>query len=505
MDFYEELFSKDLSYLLESVEYHKPVFKNEAKFLRFMTQCIKENAKTLVYGDYDIDGLMSLSIVKDTLKYIGHTNFDVFRYINRTHDLDTMAVAQAISGRYKYMIICDTASSDMNSINRLIRSGVTPIIIDHHISEYNYDDYPEECCFINSMTENKECITNLKTSAGALTFMLMDSFIKYLKLDAYESLSAYALVSLYSDCMDMSNQFNRGIYYRARRLERHQLPSCIGYFMNEFIEFNRRFIEFHFAPKINAIFRSETLDLVNKLFLTDNLSLMDIEVILNDIDLLHKSIRQMVSVATDIIEYKVMNNFVIGNLSSVDPDLNVEDNKLYNYTGLVANMLADRYGKTAVVYCHCSDGSLKASLRDQQSRAYLPVFKQFCRAGGHNSAFGIHLTYFEFNNFIDCIERIDKNYALETIPNEPIIIKHEKLEPDLRLICDMAIYNEFSGSTIPTAFIQHKILPTFKEMRNQYSFKYKWGSSIIQSNNRLRYFSEFLAKPTKCKGVKLMV
>lgn len=505
MDFYETIFDLGLSYMLDPISYDKPKFKNEEHMLKLLTKCIQENAKTLIYGDYDLDGLMSLLITRDTMRYLGHTNHTTFRYMYRTHDLDKMAVAQAISGRYKYMIICDTASSDLVSLKRLINAGVTPIVIDHHISKYAYEDYPDKMCIINSMTENRECGTNLKTSAGALTFMLMDSLIKYLNIAPCESLSAYALVSLYSDCMDMSNQYNRGIYYRAKKLYRHELPEYIGYFMNDFVEFNRRFIEFHFSPKVNAIFRSENFHLINNFFLTSNLTMNDINARLNEIDVLHKTSRSMVSTAADIIEYKLLDNFVLGNLSSVDSEINVEDHKLYNYTGLVANILAGRYGKTAVVYCHSKAGGLKASLRDQQSRAYLPVFQQFCKAGGHNSAFGIQLNYFDFSNFIDCIERIDRNFALETIPNEPIIIKHERIEPDRRLMIDMAVYNEFAGNTTPLAFVQHRILPSITEYRNQYSFKYKWGDLYIQSNNRLRLFSEFIAKPTKGKDIKLMI
>ena len=505
MDFYDKLFELGLSELLDPVDYEKPELKNEATVLEVLEKCIKTNAKTLIYGDYDLDGLMCAMITKETFEYVGHTNHHVFRYRARTHNLDTMAVAQAISGRFKYMVICDTASSDLYSIQRLLKGGVTPIIIDHHVSDLNYSDYPKGCYIINSITNNREVGTNLRISAGALTFMVMDSLIKHLGLEPKESLSAYALVSLYSDCMDMSNRYNRGVYYRAKRLYRHELPEIIGHFMNEYVDFNRRFIEFHFSPKINSIFRSENFRLINNYFFARKLDIYQIESILKEIDLLHQSNRNMVNTAADIIEYRLLDNFVIGNLSSVDSDLSVKDNKLYNYTGLVANILGNRYGKTAVVYCYTDTGMIKGSVRDLQSRDYLSVFKQFCSAGGHNPAFGINLSYFEFENFIDSIERIDRNFALQGIPNEPIIIKHERIEPDSRLIIDMATYNEFSGSSTPVAFIKHRILPNLKEYRNQFSYKYRWGDYYIQSPNRLRQYSEFIAKPTQTKDIKLMV
>lgn len=505
MDFYERVFDLGLSNLLERVEYKKPKLINEDKMLKVLAECINSNAKTLIYGDYDLDGLMCLMTVKETFKYLGHTNYRMFRYTQRTHNLDRMAVAQAISGRFKYMIICDTASSDLYSIKRLLSAGITPIIIDHHISELDYKDYPEGCYIINSMTNNRLAGTNLKTSAGALTFIIMDDLIQHLGRKPHEMLSAYATVSLYSDCMDMSNCYNRGIYYRSKDLYRHELPDHIAHFMNEYVSFNRRFIEFHFAPKINAIFRSENFRLINSYFLEENLDMFKVERILKDIDILHKESKDLVTTAADIIEYRNLDNFIIGNLSSVDGDINIKANKLYNYTGLVANILAGRFSKTAVVYCNTDTGSLKGSVRDQQSRDYLSVFKQFCNAGGHNSAFGINMSYFEFENFIDSIERIDRKFSIESVPNEPIIIKHERVAPDPRLVTDMASYNEFSGSSTPIAFLKHRLLPGLKEYKGKYTYKYKWGDYYIQSQNRLRQYSEFIAKPTKTSDIKLMV
>ena len=67
------------------------------------------------------------------------------------------------------------------------------------------------------------------------------------------------------------------------------------------------------------------------------------------------------------------------------------------------------------------------------------------------------------------------------------------------------MYNEFSGATTPVVYVTNRLLPTMKEIRSQYNYKYKWGDIYIQSDNRLRRFSEFIAKPTNTTYVKLMI
>src|SRR5690606_37576831 len=113
--------------------------------------------------------------------------------------------------------------------------------------------------------------------------------------------------------------------------------------------------------------------------------------------------RKEVSKASDILDHEVLNHFVIGNLSSVAGMIEIPEEKLHNYTGLVANQLATKYNKTAIVYAD-SGVDVKGSLRDLYGRNYLDLFRKFCDARGHNSAFGIHIKYFEFSEVLSYIK-----------------------------------------------------------------------------------------------------
>ena len=50
-------------------------------------------------------------------------------------------------------------------------------------------------------------------SAGALCYVVIRKFCEENGFDLYESLAAYATVSLYSDCMNMANSFNLSLIH----------------------------------------------------------------------------------------------------------------------------------------------------------------------------------------------------------------------------------------------------------------------------------------------------
>ena len=81
---------------------------------------------------------------------------------------------------------------------------------------------------INTVLENRICGENrYEYSAGALAYTIYDTFAKTRGYSFEQGYCAYALISLYADCMNMANALNRAIYYRARELEREELPPFI--------------------------------------------------------------------------------------------------------------------------------------------------------------------------------------------------------------------------------------------------------------------------------------
>lgn len=506
IDFYEKLQVMGLYDILREVPYNPPKYSRLGKVLHHLADAVNAQKKVLIYGDYDVDGLMCSLIISDGLAAVGLKDYDVFQYRSRMHSLDRLAVQQCLQGEYDYFIIGDTGFGiqDFDQVNMLAEHGIKVVILDHHESEYKYDDFHENVAAINTMLEKETAPEAYDLSAGALCFTVMDALAMSMNKESPESLAAYATISLFADCMDMRRQLNRAIYYRARHLEKTEIPRKVHVFMNEYSAFNARFIGFWFSPRVNAVFRSERLQLLNQMFLQKSIT-VSVEVnTLRQINEVYEESRKLVGKVVDIIDVTEMKNFVFTDLNSVNKYVSVEYNKLYNYTGLVANQLSDQYDKTAVVIC--PRGTVfKGSLRDMYGRDYLTLFKKLCAAGGHNPAFGFTIGLFEKEQFVETLGRIDKLFAIEKIENKPIIIDYEYNSLDVALIEDIALYNEFAGPSIPIVLVRKQIIGGIREGRSNYYSVYDWDGYTIQSNHRLDFGSFVLLKPFRSWHTKLLV
>lgn len=502
--FFQYLKEHGLQDILEPVELVFPTFSTEEKVFSFLRDIVENKRKTLIYGDYDVDGITCALVMNDYLTALGSTNHDIYNYRQRTHKLDKYAMRQCIQGRYEYMLIGDTGSADMDVIKHLCDIGVKVVILDHHDSIYLYGDFPEEVAIINTTMENLIQKKDVyKYSAGALCYCVFAKFAKEYANVTLRGESAYALTSLYADSMDMSNVLNRGVYWEAMQLKREEIPVFLQHFMNDYTVFGRRYIDFWYAPRINAAFRAEKLDLINDYFFRKDTDTVGRVKCIEEIERVYTESREMVHKIADIVKVSELDNFVFCDLDCVDDIVPIQENRLYNYTGLLANILTDRYKKTAVVVCE-NVVCYKGSLRDKYGRGYLPAFRQFCDAGGHKPAFGFTINPLDYQRFLSALSRIDHFYSDGTRNADTLVEEHEFAVPDSLLIEEMALYNDFAGNSLPTAYVRKQLIGNMPERYNAYNYIYMWGEYRIQSAHPLDFGSQLLLKPVKRKNVTLI-
>lgn len=500
--FYQYLENNGISDITEVVEYDHPVFseRQESKVFSYLNDIVRNKKSVLIEGDYDVDGIMSALCVRDALEALGVTA-TMFKYQVRTHNLDRYAMHKVIREKFDYFIVLDTGSSDMDILKRVSKAGIKIIVFDHHDTIYEYSDYPDEVAIINSVLESKMGNGGFKLSAGALSFCVMYKFLDKFYGKRLKYLSAYALTSLYSDCIDMSDSLNREIYWMARSLATEELPKTLQHFLFQYDQFNRRYIEFCYAPRINALFRAEHLKLINYYFFNENDNAVKKATYIDTINGVYTTSRNDVLKISDLVTVEELDNFVICDLKPVESILR---KPLYNYTGLIANKLTDRYNKTAVVYVETAD-CYKGSVRDKFGRNYLRIFRQLCYAGGHNAAFGIKIPLLELDKFFNMLKLIDLNYSQISREKQPIIEILDGRVPDMFLLHDMAVYNEFSGNELPVAYVQKNVDSSVRSCWTKYGMKYEWGDVKIRSTGVLDYGSTFTAKVLLRKSITLMV
>lgn len=484
-----------------NLSYTHPIFINEERLFEALDDIRENNRKVMIFEDCDPDGLLSGLQVRETLTRIGNTNHSIWHYKSKNHHIDEDCVYRCIEEKYDYLIIVDVGTNEVDKLKTLNTFGVKVIIIDHHVGKYDFNYYGKDTILINSkMNNNVDDRFLYVLSAGALTFTLMYKYGSLRGIDL-KYLSVYALITLYSDSIDMAHDLNRSIYNMAINQPLSVLPYFVKDFMYTNSSFRRRFIEFSLVPKINALFRAEEFELINEYFLNSSLSSIGRNKILERVKDIYVEKRKMVNMVTDLVKREVLENFVIANLSS--SGIETQQSKLYNYTGVIANNLSQEYGKPCIVLC--DDGSqIKGSFRDILGRNYLDIFSQFCRCGGHPAAFGIHIGYMELERFINLIKfTIDKKFSIYGLQDN-LIIEINDIVPPVPLLNKIAEYNEFAGGTLPVALVKKRNL-----MRELSSFKkdyytYMWGDLKVDSSYKLVKGVYIKIKPVIGSGLKLI-
>lgn len=496
--------------LTEYTEYEAPTFTNEDKLFAALDDIRENNRRVLLPGDPDVDGLMSLLVQKDAFNAMGVNTYDFFDYENKSHAINPNCIWKAIQQRYDYVIISDAGSNSLKELNQLVSYGVKVIVLDHHKSNHDYNAYDENGIIcINTQIENAILgEPRYALSAGSLCFCLYSKYLKSRKIKVPSSLEVYALISLFSDCMDMSNKLNRQIYYLAIGRRKEEMPASVQYFMTMHNTLSRRFVEYWFAPRVNALFRADAVKYINYFFLEKTPRADVISACLVAIESIYTTCRDVISSVADLLANEQQNNWeniAVIDLGSINSYYDVEKNRLYNYTGLIANKLSERWGKPVVVCCEMTDG-YKGSVRDLRGRDYLSLFKNICSADGHSAAFGWHVPKFDYQRFLTSLHHVDKHYAIGGASNAPIVIEYTEDLPDMQLLYEIAKYNDFCGEKVPYIYLSKKVCGSISSIYCTYEFQYRWGTDVVISSKRNILLGETVyVKPYLSNRLKLEV
>ncbi len=120
-------------------------------------EVIENKEKTIIYADYDCDGIPGAVIIQDLFKKIGYLNYEV--YIpgrnSEGYGLNTAAVEQFIKKGVKLLITVDLGITALSEVAQAEIEGINVIITDHHLPHAvlprayailnpKVDDYPEK-------------------------------------------------------------------------------------------------------------------------------------------------------------------------------------------------------------------------------------------------------------------------------------------------------------------------------------------------------------------------
>ena len=156
-------------------------------------KAIENNEKAIIYGDYDVDGITSITVLSKFLKERG---LNVGAYIpnrlNEGYGLNKEAIKKIADSGYKLIITVDCGISGIEEIKYAYSLGMEVIVTDHHEP---LDELPKALAIIDCKRKDNKYPFNSLAGVG-VAFKLIQAIGIELKLDEREYLKYLDIVAI---------------------------------------------------------------------------------------------------------------------------------------------------------------------------------------------------------------------------------------------------------------------------------------------------------------------
>ena len=96
-------------------------------------KAIENNEKTIIFGDYDVDGITSITVLRSFLEDRGlHVDSYIPNRLEEGYGLNKPAIEKIAKENYTLMITVDTGISGIEEIEYANSLGIETIVTDHH-------------------------------------------------------------------------------------------------------------------------------------------------------------------------------------------------------------------------------------------------------------------------------------------------------------------------------------------------------------------------------------
>ena len=394
-------------------------------------KAIENNEKTIIYGDYDVDGITSVTVLKSFLEERGlEVGVYIPNRLDEGYGLNKKAVEKISQEGYTLMITVDCGISAIEEVKYASELGIETLITDHHEPG---EELPEALAVVDA--KRKDNTYQCRNLAGVgVVFKLIQAISIRLGLEEKEYLKYLDIVCIgtISDIVPLTDE-NRVIVklglklvQQTRNLGLRSILQSTGYNKIDSIA-----ISFGVAPRINACGRMGHQEEALNLFLS-------------------KDAKEVNELTQKLNEYNKGRQEIEKNIFA-DAVCQIEENNLqekstitlmgknwhHGVIGIVASKITEMYFKPSILLCEEGDigkGSGRSIPGFDLYEALTKCQKSIDRFGGHAMAVGITVDKEKFEEFREKFEEIAKeNHIEEIVPILKIdsIISLDEINKDM--------------------------------------------------------------------------
>jgi len=418
-------------YLFPSTkQFHDPYLLNDMRnaVVRII-QAIKRNERVLIFGDYDVDGITSSSLLLLGLRSF-RANVSVRLPLREEGYGLTPEAIEKYGNDISLIITVDNGSSSHAAVALAKSKGIDVIVTDHHEIT---GEHPNCHAFINPKRSDNTYPFQGLCGAG-VAFKLMQAICVAANI-SWDKISwdyiTLAAIGTIADMMPLQDE-NRTICYRGlQQMNSRPLPPLkILFDLLKVHSVDSSTIAFSIAPILNAVGRISNPNRAVEILTNGNVSVSDMRELIE----MNRNRQSLQSEQFQKVDHVIStNNLQVQKVIVVSEDLH------HGIIGLLASNIAEKYQKPAIVISQSGVGSCRSVSGSNFSmietikkcQGYLKKF------GGHQAAAGLTIDMNHLQHFVEAIQL--------TAAEQP------ETEPTARYLCQIPFHsfsNEFVSDIV---------------------------------------------------------
>ena len=418
-----EFFRPDFKYL------HDPFLMNDMdKAVQRINQALQNREKILIYGDYDVDGITSVSMIYMFLKNLyADVSFYIPDRLKDGYGLSTAGLEAAIKNGVKLVISVDCGITAVKEVEFAKENGIDVIICDHHEPG---ETLPDAYSVLDPKRE--KCYYPFKELAGVgVAFKLIQAMLVDMHFDN-EALYQYIDLVAIGSSADIVPLVGENRILVKKGLEKLNYDQSVGLkaliytsgLSDKVIGTGQ--VVFVLAPRINAVGRLGDAERAAKLLTSTNYrEAHEIAKVLEEENLERKSIDdETFKMALRMTEEKI------------DPDKDkaivlFEENWHPGVIGIVASRIVEKFYRPTILIS-IEDGIGKGSARSIEGFDIFDAIKK-CSGylkeyGGHKYAAGLTIEHDNIRDFISAFKKISEKEI-----TTDMLVQKLKIDAELNL------------------------------------------------------------------------
>ena len=395
-DFYDPFLIKDMDIAVDRI-----------------LQAIDKKEKVTIYGDYDVDGITSITVLKSFLKDIGlEANFYIPNRLEEGYGLNKNAIDKIKQNGCDLMITVDCGISAIEEIEYANSLGIETIVTDHHEAG---NELPKAIAVIDN--KRKDSTYPFRELAGVgVVFKLTQALgIKLgLKEETYLKYLDIVCVGTISDIVPLVDE-NRVIAKLGLMLVKQTRNIGLKSIINSsgYTKIDSNTISFGVAPRINACGRMGKAEEALELFLSS-----DIQEVRTLTQKLNEHNRKRQETEKSIFE-NALQKIEKEHLEKNKAIIVGGENWHHGVIGIVSSKITEMYFKPSILLSFEEDGIGKGSGRSipgfDLHDALMKCLDTIEKFGGHSMAVGITIKKDKLEEFKKEFEEIATESHIEEI------------------------------------------------------------------------------------------